>query len=371
MEYHRTECISNNHDPDFISKVNIAYRFEEQQRLKFEIYDIDSNSKNLGDHDFLGSAECNLSQIISNGNVKLPLSAGKSAVGDGSNGYILIAAEELSALKNEIILQLSGIKLENKHWFGKASPSLVFHKSTESNSYSIVHQTEIAKSTLNPKWKRFTIPIATLCNGDWDRNMKITCLDGSGNGKNGLIGEFYATLRELKEASAGSRLFPLMHPDRKKDSKYKNSGEIRVDYLEERHINSFLDYIRGGTELHCSIAIDFTGTFIFTDYFTIIYIFLLSSQFESPFFPGSNGNPLEQSSLHYISNMPNLYEQAIISVGGIIQDYDSDKQFPVLGFGARLPPDGRVSHEFFVNMDPSSPYCSGINGECDLLSFPR
>jgi hypothetical protein len=60
--------------------------------------------------------------------------------------------------------------------------------------------------------------------------------------------------------------------------------------------------------------------------------------------------------------MPNAYEQAISAVGAIIQDYDSDKLFPVLGFGARLPPDGRVSHEFFVNMHPSNPYCSGITG---------
>lgn len=78
---------------------------------------------------------------------------------------------------------------------------------------------------------------------------------------------------------------------------------------------------------------------------------------------GSNGNPLSPDSLHFISSMPNWYEQAIQSVGGIIQDYDSDKMFPVLGFGARLPPDGRVSHEFFVNMDPANPYCSGISGQ--------
>ena len=60
--------------------------------------------------------------------------------------------------------------------------------------------------------------------------------------------------------------------------------------------------------------------------------------------------------------MPNAYEQAILGVGGIIQDYDSDKLFPVLGFGARLPPHGLVSHEFFVNMDPTNPYCREITG---------
>lgn len=77
---------------------------------------------------------------------------------------------------------------------------------------------------------------------------------------------------------------------------------------------------------------------------------------------GSNGDPSTPQSLHFVSNVPNSYELAIRSVGSIIQDYDSDKQFPVLGFGARLPPDGRVSHEFFVNMNPENPYCFGIDG---------
>lgn len=42
----------------------------------------------------------------------------------------------------------------------------------------------------------------------------------------------------------------------------------------------------------------------------------------------------------------NTYAMALKAVGEIIQDYDSDKMFPALGFGAKLPPDGRVSHEF-------------------------
>ena len=70
-------------------------------------------------------------------------------------------------------------------------------------------------------------------------------------------------------------------------------------------------------------------------------------------------------SLHYRSaTTPSQYEVALRSVGQIIQDYDSDKQFPVLGFGARVPPTNQVSHEFFVNLSPS-PYCSGIDGVVD------
>ena len=60
--------------------------------------------------------------------------------------------------------------------------------------------------------------------------------------------------------------------------------------------------------------------------------------------------------------MPNQYEQALTAVMEIIQEYDSDHLFPVLGFGARLPPHGQVSHEFFVNMHLENPYCNGISG---------
>jgi len=67
--------------------------------------------------------------------------------------------------------------------------------------------------------------------------------------------------------------------------------------------------------------------------------------------------------LHFIASVtPNQYEQALTAVMEIIQDYDSDHMFPVLGFGARLPPHGQVSHEFFVNMCPDNPYCNGITG---------
>ena len=56
----------------------------------------------------------------------------------------------------------------------------------------------------------------------------------------------------------------------------------------------------------------------------------------------------------------NQYTQAIQAVGEIIEVYDTDKQFPALGFGAQLP-NGQVSHEFFLNM-AENPYCLGVQG---------
>uniref|UniRef100_A0A8C3C578 Copine C-terminal domain-containing protein n=1 Tax=Cairina moschata TaxID=8855 RepID=A0A8C3C578_CAIMO len=100
--------------------------------------------------------------------------------------------------------------------------------------------------------------------------------------------------------------------------------------------HTFLDYIRGGTQINFTVAIDFTA---------------------------SNGNPSQSTSLHYLSPYQlNAYTMALKAVGEIIQDYDSDKMFPALGFGAKIPPDGRVSHEFPLNGDAANPSCSGIEG---------
>ena len=38
---------------------------------------------------------------------------------------------------------------------------------------------------------------------------------------------------------------------------------------------------------------------------------------------------------------------------------NSDKMFPALGFGARIPPNNDVSHEFALNFNPQNPFCHG------------
>ncbi|CDQ75825.1 unnamed protein product [Oncorhynchus mykiss] len=42
--------------------------------------------------------------------------------------------------------------------------------------------------------------------------------------------------------------------------------------------------------------------------------------------------------------------------------------FPALGFGAQLPPDWKVSHEFAINFDPTNPFCQGVEGIAQAYS---
>jgi len=65
--------------------------------------------------------------------------------------------------------------------------------------------------------------------------------------------------------------------------------------------------------------------------------------------------------LHYISvDSPNQYQRAIRSVGDIVANYDSDKKFPVYGFGAKLP-NGTISHCFPITFDEKRVECNGIS----------
>lgn len=64
-------------------------------------------------------------------------------------------------------------------------------------------------------------------------------------------------------------------------------------------------------------------------------------------FTASNGPVHTSSSLHYInSSYMNQYEMAISSVLEICEHYNRSKVFEAVGFGAKIPPHGTVSHLF-------------------------
>ena len=79
-------------------------------------------------------------------------------------------------------------------------------------------------------------------------------------------------------------------------------------------------------------------------------------------FTGSNGAYQDPRSLHHCGTTPSQYYRATQSVGQVIQDYDTDKMYPVFGFGAKIPPQGHVSHMFPCNFNFQNPFVQGIDG---------
>ncbi|XP_067433858.1 copine-3-like isoform X2 [Thunnus thynnus] len=333
-EVGRTEKIKNCLNPRFSKTFVIDYYFEMVQKLKFEVYDIDSDNHNLEDADFLGELECTLGQIVSSRKLTRPLvMKDKRPAGKGT---ITICAEERT--DNRVVeFEVAGRKLDKKDFFGKSDPFLEFHKQT-ATGWQLAHRTEVVKYNLNPVWKPFRIPLQALCGGDVEKSIKIDCYDYNSSGSHNFIGSFQTTLSQIQQASQTyAAEFECINSKKQQKKKgYKNSGVIIIKKCKTVKEYTFLDYIIGGCQINFTIAIDFTG---------------------------SNGDPRFPQSLHYINpHGYNEYLSAIWAVGSVIQDYDSDKMFPVFGFGAKIPPTWQVSHEFPINFNPSNPFCEGIEG---------
>ena len=140
-------------------------------------------------------------------------------------------------------------------------------------------------------------------------------------------------MTSFDELHRGVCRFDLLHP-----KKNRKAGVIELQRMSRHPVYTFLDYIRGGTQIHFTVAIDFTV---------------------------SNKDPASPFSLHHIHpDHPNQYMVALKAVGEIIEEYDTDKLFPALGFGARLP-DGTIAHDFFLNTDSPDPHCRGVDGIMD------
>uniref|UniRef100_A0A3B3C8I6 Copine 8 n=1 Tax=Oryzias melastigma TaxID=30732 RepID=A0A3B3C8I6_ORYME len=157
--------------------------------------------------------------------------------------------------------------------------------------------------------------------------IKVEVYDWDRDGSHDFIGEFSTSYRELSRGQSQFNVYEVVNPKKKgKKKKYLNSGTVTLlSFLVD--IEKVDDFFEG------AVRVPYTG------------------------------NPAQPTSLHYMSPYQlNAYAMALKAVGEIIQDYDSDKMFPALGFGAKLPPDGRVSHEFALNGNPQNPYCDGIDG---------
>lgn len=328
VEFARTERIENNLNPEFSKAVQMNYRFEEIQKLRFSVHDIDNESSTLDDDDFLGFIDCTLGEIVSAAVFTKPLQGKNKA----NAGTITIKAEELSKNNSNIDIKFSAVGLDKKDFFGKSDPYLEFAKENPDGTFTTVHRTQYIKNTLNPVWPPFTITSQTLCSGDPERKIRVTCYDWDSDGSHDLIGVFTTSLAEMSGGSVKS--WPCINPKKLGKKKYTDSGTVKLESITVTKLYSFLDYIMGGCQVNFTVGVDFTA---------------------------SNGNPLEPSSLHFIDPArPNEYTQALMAVGQVCQDYDSDKLFPALGFGGKIG--DTVSFEFALNGNPSNPYCAGVQG---------
>ena len=193
QEHGRTEIIQNSLNPEFATKLKIGYRFEEHQKLKFKIYDIDSRNPVLDAHDFLGEADCSLGQIVSSNEFTAPL------ISNGrSQGQICLRAEEVGSLKEDVEFVFTGQKFKKSGFFSKPDPFLAIYK----DGNNLVYRSNFIKDNLNPRWPKFTLPMRALKTKDGqDAQLSLQVWNYNQNGSHKSMGEVQVTTRDLMEPS--------------------------------------------------------------------------------------------------------------------------------------------------------------------------
>ncbi|KAF9292378.1 Copine-8 [Mortierella alpina] len=325
----KTEMVLNKLECEFVKSIIIDYRFEAIQPIRFTVVDVDNrNDPSWTAQELVGHFDTEVGKIVG--------SRGRTLAGrlehpqhrSSHRGTVIISAEEQSQSKRVIKFNIEATKLTKKGFFSSDPSSFfVIHRASENGVFSPIYQSPVVRSKSNPIWAEFTIKEGQLCNGDPNRQLKIEVMKFKGNGpEHTTIGRTPVfTFQELLNSTM-PKYFPL--------SPMPAGTDLLIRRMVVTEPPSFLDYLAGGIPLNLIVAIDFTQ---------------------------SNGDPRHPQSLHYKNpSGENDYTRAIRSVGNILQCYDTDKKFPVYGFGGKV--NGQVSHCFALNGNPQFPEVDGVDG---------
>ncbi|KAM3138201.1 hypothetical protein pb186bvf_009664 [Paramecium bursaria] len=331
FEHGRTEKIDNNLNPNFAKSMTIEYHFEVQQHLRFEVYHyVDERQSKL-----IGRTDTTLSAVVGSKDqlIALPLYDDTNSKG----GTIIIRADQVKDCADQVTLHLRGNDIiETRFWFWHSTnPFLRFYRLRKDDPNPVlVYETEQVLNNKNPVWQPIVCKAQKLCNGDYFMPIKIELWDYRTSGQHVLLGETAVSLDQLRNGEKQKQF-------QNKQNKNKVVGTLQVTQFILNQKASFIDFLQGGLQLNLLVAIDFTA---------------------------SNKNINDITSLHYQDpkGTPSLYEQAIVSVGDILINYDYDKKVPVYGFGCKpklnMINTNETLHCFPLNDNPDDPEVYGLQG---------
>jgi hypothetical protein len=316
----KTEVIMNNLNPKFTTTIKMDYYFETKQKLRFDIYDCDDvkNTNDLSKHESLGYVLVDLPYVMGQrGHAKVPIQDGK--------GTLTVGVMELGNDVNEMIeVQIRGVNLAKMDTFGQSDPYVKVFRRIRTGEEVLLYTTEIIKVTLNPLFKKFTMPVGKLCGGNKDSPcLRLECWDYD-YFKDDPMGEVLVSVNQIAKGQSSTLKIP---------NKNKTFGDISFSGSHLYRIPSFCDFLKGGLQLSLAVSIDYTA---------------------------SNLDARNPRSLHFINPAaPNHYSHAIMAVGDVLVGYVSDKQFACFGFGAVLPGQSTASHFFNLTMN-TNPFVRSV-----------
>ena len=356
IEIGRTEVIWDKRDAEFETIIPIDYYFEREQLLRFDVYDCDDkNSTKLSDHDFAGSMTVTLGEIIHSPGARvqsrLLSKQGRPVKNKQTKEYqtIIVRAEQAADDKNRMQLEFSALNLPKMDaWFGKVDPyfRICRVEDSERKEYklsdyklrgeSIQYKSETIKREYNPKWKAFEISQGRLfqtkkagnvIDSDYKDNhnsssathsvakFEVQIYDWDNNKNDDFIGSVLLTYDDLMRVANSKKQesFVIDLFGRKLQKKYakvkdKNKPMLIINKVVK--LASLYDFLSGGCDFSLMVAVDYTGSNLQRDH------------------------NIDLHNIYRNTHKPSSYQMAIRKIGNILETYDSDKQYPLWGFGA-------------------------------------
>jgi copine 5/8/9 len=321
-------------NPVWTTQFRVGYKFSRIQNITVEVYDIGTHSfEESNSHILLGRASFLVFDLIITPSLSLtcPIDGGS-----GSGGHVTVRAEEIGTTLDMLELSMEVIDLPRlEGFFSSCDPFVTLSRlHLQDNTWMQVWRSPPVKNTQTAAWPCCHIPIQLLCNDDLSRVVRVDVYDWNQRGSHVHIGTVDITVNNIT-SSAERIVYPLHGQGT------ASLGSFVVQKASiERH-PTFLSFLRGGCEISLVVGIDFTA---------------------------ANGDPSDSKSYHHwdpTGQSPNLYEHTIRAVGEIVEKYDSDKKFPLYGFGARVRgPDGHMSAatQHWFPLHPAPEEVSGVTG---------
>nr|CAH8824082.1 unnamed protein product [Trichobilharzia regenti] len=342
-----TELVYNNPAPNYTTRLNLEYCFEEKQIITTEIFECEREDRE--DSILLGYIQCTVGRVIhSGGELVLPIIWNDDVQVDRNTSMdVVVCIREDPFSKENIFIKMVGSNLDKKDFFGKSDPYVIIYRRNERGKLQKCYRSEVIKNTLFPDWKPILVCLDRLCGGNIDCELYFRCFDWDGavgdsedvdTEIDDLIGEFNTTVSKLLNSGESGIEFQLINMPKKKRKKYyQNSGLLTVKSYFAQSKFSFLDYIFGGLSINVVVAVDMSS------HASVNSTSAVNQQIE-------------------LSQSHTEYEVAIQAVMEILQEYDSDQLFPAFGFGAKVSTGGKLSHRYPLNGDINNCYCKGMAG---------
>jgi hypothetical protein len=324
----RTEVSKNNPKPDFAKFFELEFFFETKQTYKAELINVEHQNDESGI--VLGEVVFDIAEILGSLN-NLRVYNLLDPVGN-KGGKLIAWADKGSKLPKKLIsFNISVVHVPKFRMFSSQNSFLKFFKQTPKTGFQKSNNHDLSMS-YDPEWLlissttnlkgaqvsfgAFSFKSWKLCGGDLNQVFKIELWKHKSNAAHYLMGKVILSVSQLESQSRFT--FDLVEPQSVATDIIISNYKIQDDY-------DFTDYLRGNLSIGLTVGIDFTG---------------------------SNGPSIDPSSLHHFKkDHLNLYQQAILSVGEILEFYNHARIIPTFGFGAEIDSNKEVDHCFPLSLD--------------------